>query len=151
MRCPAGAGDDDVMDIRRSVIVSIIVRVAGLLVAAAGSGLAYRALGAGQPDASADADFGGGWVVLGAVVVLAAAWGAWDGWHRRLGAVALTWLATGVVVGATALSVIDWGAPRHVVLTDFPIITVGCTGLVLLPALAVGAMTARVRSSAHPG
>ena len=91
--------------------------------------------------------------------VLAAAWGAWDGRHRRLGTVALTWLATGVVVGAVALLRVDWGVPRSVWLTDLPILPTMIAGPVLVlvlvpvlvPALVVASVVSGVRGPAEVG
>jgi hypothetical protein len=151
MRSPLAVQHDQVMSSSRSLVIRVALRSAAVLLAAGGAAFAYRALGIGPTDASADADFGGGWAMLAAVVLLAAAWGAWDGWHRRIGAVALTWLATGVVVGVTALLLIDWGASHQVFLTDLPLIPTFVAALVLLPALAVSAVVAGVRPYAHPG
>lgn len=125
----------------RGIIISIVVRLAALAAAMVVYGWAYDLIVyGGHPDESADADFGFGFIAFGLAIVLALAWGAWDGRRWTLGPLAIVWGVVGLLAGILMVVRADFDAPRHVVLFDLALLTPFTAALIIVPAVVAGAV-----------
>ncbi|MXG91376.1 hypothetical protein [Nocardioides flavescens] len=96
---------------------------------------------------ASDDPVGQGLTALAALVAIAAAWGAVDGWRHTASAVVVPWLLTGVVVaGASSFTVqLGHGFDLAIALSDLATGLPFLTGLVAVPGITAGAVVSLVR------
>jgi hypothetical protein len=129
-----------VLDIALDIALGIAIRTAGLVAV----DLGYTWL-LDTFDSSPDADIGAGVLGFLLVAVVAGTWGLVDGIHRSVPRLAITWIMVGLLAAVAAVVRINVGdAPfdARVFTSDLRDLTPFLTGLVAVPALLGGGLTA---------